>query len=108
MNAPFAPSSPHRVEVIAPDPECAALLLQYASPAFLAELGTGVPLLVRLRPPRREPRWVIEFLALIHRWLESVKLPEAKVQYGGRTYLIPSSIDVAQLVVTDSGLAATS
>ena len=108
MNAPLAASSLHRVEVIAPDPECAELLLQYATPAFSAELVTGVPLLVRLQPPQREPWWVVEFLALVQRWLESAPLPCAKVLYGGRSYLIRSSVDIAHLVVADSEPAVTS
>ena len=101
MNAPLAPSSPHRVEVIAPDPECAALLLQYVAPAFAAELVAGVPLMVRLQPPQNEPRWVIEFLALVQRWLESAPLPGANVLYGGRSYLICASMELARLVVAD-------
>jgi len=102
MNAPLVPSSLHRVEVIAPDPECAALLLQYAASAFPAEVVAGDPLLVRLQPPQREPRWVVEFLALVQRWLASAPLPCAKVLYGGRSYLIRSSMDVAHLVVAAS------
>ena len=97
----------HRVEVIAPDPECAALLLQYASPVFPAELVEGVPLMVRLQPPRDETRWTIELLALVERWLESAPLPYAKVLYGGRSYLIRSSLRVAQFVVAESETAAT-
>ncbi|HVC86565.1 MAG TPA: hypothetical protein VNC40_03970 [Gaiellaceae bacterium] len=99
MNAPLAPSPlPHRLEVIAPDPECAALLLQYAAPAFPAELVTGVPLMVRLQPPQSEPRWVIEFLSLVARWLESAPLPCANVLYGGRGYLIRAPLDLEQIV----------
>ena len=108
MDAPLAPSFPHRVDVIAPDPECAALLLQYASPPFAAELVAGLPLLVRLQAPSPEPRWVIEFLALVQRWLGSAPLPCAKVVYGGRSYLIRSSMDVAQFVVADSEPVVTS
>jgi hypothetical protein len=100
MNALLAPSSLQPVEVIAPDPQCAALLLQYASPAFPGELVTGVPLLVRLQPQQGETRWVIEFLALIQRWMDAAPLPCAKVLYGGRSYLI-RSIDVARFVVAD-------
>ena len=107
MDAPLAPSFPHRVDVIAPDPECAALLLQYASPAFPSELVAGVPLLVRLHAPSREPRWVVEFLALIQLWLESAPLPCARVLYGGRSYLIRSSMDVAQFVVSHPASAVT-
>jgi len=108
MDALLAPSFPHRVDVIAPDPECAALLLQYASPPFAAELVAGLPLLVRLQAPSPEPRWVIDFLALVQRWLGSAPLPCAKVVYGGRSYLIRSSMDVAQFVVADSEPVVTS
>jgi hypothetical protein len=108
MNAPLVPPSLHRVEVIAPDPECAALLMQYAVSAFPAEVVAGDPLLVRLQPPQREPGWVVEFLALVQRWLASAPLPCAKVLYGGRSYLIRSSNDVGQLVVADSGPAVAS
>jgi len=107
MSAPLVPSSPHRVEVIAPDPECAALLLEYASPTFPAELVTGVPLLVRLQPPPLEPRWVVEFLAVLQRWLEAAPLPYAKVVYGGRSYMIRASLDLAQLVGPANADAAT-
>jgi len=105
---PWTVDGLHRVEVIAPDPECAALLLQYAAPLFPAELITGVPLVVRLQPPSNEPRWVIELLALVQRWLESAPLPCAKVLYGGRSYLIRSSIDIARVVVADPEPAVTS
>ncbi len=98
MNAASVLPSLHRVEVVAPDSECAALLLQYAAPAFPAELVTGVPLIVRLQPPHGGPRWVIEFLSLVQRWLESVPLPCAKVLYGGRGYLIRAPLDLAQLI----------
>jgi hypothetical protein len=97
----------HRVEIITPDPECAALLLQYASPMFPAKLVTGVPLIVRLQPPQDETRWVIELLALVERWLESASLPYAKGLYGGRSYLIRSSQRVAQYV-TEPAPAVTS
>ena len=121
MNAPLAPSSPHRVEVIAPDPECAALLQQYAAPTFPAELvapdpecaallleyaspvipaglAAGAATIVRLEPQPNDPRWVIELLAVVERWLEAAPLPCAKLLYGGRSYLIRSSTHVAQLV----------
>jgi hypothetical protein len=98
MTAPLAPPSFHRVEVIAPDPESAALLLQYVAPAFPAKLVTGSPLTVRLQPPQSEPRWVIEFLSLVERWLESVPLPCANVLYGGRGYLIRAPLNLERLV----------
>ncbi len=97
--AALALASPPRVEVIAPDLARAALLVQHASPAFPAELIRGAPLLVSLQPPPREPRWVVDFLAIVKRWLESAKLPEAEVLYRGRTYVIPASLDLGQLVL---------
>jgi hypothetical protein len=98
----------HRVEIVAPDPECAALLLEYASPLFPAELITGPAPIVRLQPPSTGPVWVIELLALVERWLESVPLPCASVLYGGRSYLIRSSTRVAQFAVVEPASAATS
>jgi len=44
---------------------------------------------------------VIEFLALVQRWLESAPLPGANVLYGGRSYLIRASMELARLVVAD-------
>jgi hypothetical protein len=87
----------HRIEVVAPDPECAALLLEYASPLFPAELVSGSALIVRLQPPPTGPGWVIELLSLVERWLESARLPCANVLYGGRSYLIRASTNPAQL-----------
>lgn len=78
----------HRVGIVAPDPDSAALLLEYASPLFSAKLITGPELIVRLQPPSTEPGWVIELFALVERWLESVPLPCASLTYGGRSYLI--------------------
>lgn len=97
----------HRIEIVAPDPECAALLLEYASPLFPAELVAGDVSVVRLQPPQAGARWVIELLALVERWLESVPLPCANVIYGGRSYLIRSSLDITQFVVAEPETAAT-
>jgi hypothetical protein len=88
----------HRVEIVAPEEECAALLLAYVSPIFPAELVVGAATIVRLEPPS-DPGWVIELLAVVERWLEAAALPCAKLLYGGRSYLIRSSTHVAQLVV---------
>jgi hypothetical protein len=90
----------HRVEIVAPDPECAALLLEYASPLFPAELITGPELIVRLQPPSAEPGWVIELLTLVERWLETAPLPCAKLLYGGRSYLIRSSTHLRQTIIS--------
>jgi hypothetical protein len=95
------------VEIVAPDPECAALLLEYASPLFPAELVPGATPVIRLQPPEAGAQWVLELLAVVDRWLESVPLPCANVVYGGRSYLIRSSLDVAEFVVTEPAIAAT-
>ena len=87
----------HRVEIVAPDEECAALLLTYVSPILPAELVAGAATIVRLEPPN-DPGWVIELLAVVERWLEAAPLPCAKLLYGGRSYLIRSSTHVAQFV----------
>jgi hypothetical protein len=96
----------HRIEIVAPDPECAALLLEYASPLFPAELVPGVPSIVHLQPPAGAG-WVIELLALVERWLASVPLPCADVLYGGRTYLVRSSTHVAQFAAAPPASAST-
>jgi hypothetical protein len=102
----WAPEGLRRVEVVAPDPECASLLLEYASPLFPAELVSGPELLVRLQPPIGTG-WVIELLSLVERWLESAPLPCAKVLYGGRSYLVRSSTHVAQLAAAEPATAPT-
>jgi hypothetical protein len=96
----------HRVEIVAPDPECAALLLEYASPVLPAQLVAGAPTIVRLEPLPSDPGWVIEILAVVERWLEAVPLPCARLFYGGRSYLIRSSTHVAQLVAATGPTAA--
>jgi hypothetical protein len=90
----------HRVEIVAPDPECAALLLEYASPLFPGEIVTGAPLIVRLQPPTSDTGWVIELLALVERWLETAPLPCARLLYGGRSYLIRSSTHLRQTIIS--------
>jgi hypothetical protein len=87
----------HRIEVVAPDSACAALLLEYATPLFPAEVVSSSTLVVRLQPPAG-PGWVIELLSLVDRWLESTRHPSATVLYGGRSYLIHAPLDLAQLV----------
>ncbi len=88
----------HRVEVVAPDRECAALFVEYASPLFPAEIASGTPATVRLQPPTGGARWVIDLLAVVERWLEAVPLPSVDLMYGGRSYLIRSSTHVEDLV----------
>ena len=90
----------HRVEIVAPDPECAALLLEYASPLFPAELIKSPALIVRMKPPPAEPGWVIELLTLVERWLESVPLPCTNLIYGGRSYLIRSSTHLRETIIS--------
>lgn len=91
----------HRIEIVVPDPQCAALLLEYASPVFPAELLSGDESIVRLRPPAAGTGWVIELLALVERWLESAPLPCAKLLYGGRSYLIRSPSTSPTSAATD-------
>ena len=96
----------HRVDVVVAAPEHAALLLEYASPIFPAEIVSGSALTVRLQPPTGAG-WVIELLSLVDRWLESTLLPDAEVLYGGRSYLIRSQLDVAQIVELEPAAVPT-
>jgi hypothetical protein len=84
------------VEIVAHDPYCTSILLEYAAPLFPALVVSGPTWIVRLQPPA-EGGWVLELLSLVERWLESARLPCAKVLYGGRSYLIRTSTDIAQL-----------
>jgi hypothetical protein len=79
------------IEIVAPDRDSAALLLDYAAPLFPAEIVSGSAWIVRLLP-RTGGAWVPELLTLVERWLESVPLPCATVRFGGRSYLIRASI----------------
>jgi hypothetical protein len=93
------------VDVVANDPYCTSLLLEYAAPLFPAEIVSGLMFpaeivsgsacVVRLQPPTGGG-WVLELLSLVERWLESARLPCAKVLYGGRSYLIRTSTGIAQ------------
>ena len=85
----------HPIEIVAPDQLSTALLLEYAAPVFPAELVPGTSWLVRLQPPPREGRWVLDLLTLVERWLESARLPCVSVLYGGRTYKIRTSAHLA-------------
>ena len=80
----------HPVEIVAHDPHCTKLLLEYAAPLFPAEVVAGSAWIVRLQTPAGG-RWVLEFLSLVERWLEAARLPCARVVHGGRTYLIRTS-----------------
>lgn len=82
------------IEIVAPDGFSTALLLEFASPLFPAEVVPGTQWTVRLQPPPAGGRWVLELLSLMERWLESARLPSANVLYGGRSYLIRAAGDV--------------
>jgi hypothetical protein len=88
-------SSP--VEIISPDPYCAALLLEAAGKLFSAEILPGSGCVVRLQPPPGGD-WVLEVIALVEGWLDSIPLPCTKVFYGERSYLIRGSSGVARAV----------
>ena len=90
----------HRLEIVAPDAECAVLLPEFAAPVLPAQLVGGAATAVRFEPLPNDPGWVIELLAVVERWLDAAPLPCAKLLYGGRSYLIRSTTHVAQLVTT--------
>jgi hypothetical protein len=83
------------VEIVAHDLYCTDLLLRHAAPLFPAEIVSGSSWVVRLQPPAGGG-WALELLALVERWLESARLPCAKVLYGGRSYLIRTSPEIAR------------
>jgi hypothetical protein len=86
----------HPIEIVSPDRECTALLLEYAAPLFPAKIVADSAWIVRLQPPPGAG-WVLDLLSLVEHWLESARLPCAKVLYGGRSYLIRASTDLAQI-----------
>jgi hypothetical protein len=89
------------VEIVVHDPDSTRILLEYAIPLFPAEVVSGSEWTVRLQPPA-EGSWIPELLSLILSWLESARLPCAKVLYGGRSYLIRTSPDLGRAsTVTD-------
>ena len=88
-------SSP--VEIISPDPYCAALLLDAAGKLFPAEILPGSGCIVRLQPPPGGD-WALAVISLVESWLDSVPLPCTKVFYGDRSYLIRGSSGVARSV----------
>jgi hypothetical protein len=94
--ASWSSGSAQPVEVVAPDRYSTDLLLEYAAPVFPAEIVPGCVWIVRLQPPPAGGAWALELLALVERWLESARLPWANVLYGGRSYLIRASTEVAQ------------
>jgi hypothetical protein len=88
------PATVRPIEIFAPDRTMADLLVEYASPAFSAEIAPGFVWIVRLLPVSSGADWAAELLALIERWLEAADRPWATVVYGDRNYLIratPSS-----------------
>jgi len=103
--APTGSAGLHRVEVVAPDPKGAALLVAYAAPLFPAAIAPGTSTTVHLQPPVGGGRWVIDLLALVERWLEAAPLSHAEVGYGGRNYLIRSSSRVGDLVAVPPSTA---
>jgi hypothetical protein len=83
------------IEIVAHDRYCTALLLEYAAPLFPVEIVSGTAWTVRLQTPAGGG-WVLELLALVERWLESARLPCAKLLYGGRSYLVRAAPDAAR------------
>ena len=97
----------HPVEIFAPDRYWADLLLEYAAPLFPAEIAPGLVWKVRLQPPATESGWALELLSVVQRWLAAAKLPWVTVLYGGRSYLIRPSTDIAQFAATEWACTAT-
>ena len=84
------------VEIVAPDRQSMARLLEETVSLFPAELvATDAAWVVRFQPPPGGA-WVLDFLALVERWLESCRLSSAEVLYGDRRYQIRSTPDIAQ------------
>ena len=82
------------IEIFAPDRRSTELLLLYAAPLFQAEIGPGFVWIVKLQPPPTGAGWVVDFLSLVQRWLESARLPWANIVYDGRRYLIRPSAEI--------------
>jgi hypothetical protein len=95
------------IEIVAPDQLSTALLLEYAAPVFSAELVSGTSWIVRLQPPANGGGWVLELLTLVERWLESAQLPCANVLYGGHSYTIRTSTELALAAPSTSEAGAT-
>jgi hypothetical protein len=85
----------HPVEIVVHDRDSTRILLECAAPLFPAKVVSGSAWTVRLQPPT-EGRWIPQLFSLILRWLDSARLPCAKVLYGGRSYLILISPDIAR------------
>ena len=100
-------SSPARskpVEIVAPDRYCADLLLWDAAQLFSGEIVAGPGWVVRVQPPAGV-EGVLEVLALVVHWLDSIPLPYAKVFYDGSSYLLRGAADYA--APTRSAFGAT-
>ncbi len=95
------------IDIVAPDRFSTAVLLDFAAPLFPAEIVPGPGYVVRLQPPAG-PGWVLELVSLVDRWLDYVQLPGAKLRYGGRSYLIRASTDIAQFATATESSAAPS
>ena len=81
------------VEIAVSDRERAGVLLSEVGSGFRAELveGSGSAAVVKLHPAEAGTvGWVFEVLALVERWLETHRLPVAKVRHDGRVYTIPA------------------
>jgi hypothetical protein len=85
----------HEVEIVVNDLDSTRILLEYAAPLFSAEVVSGSAWTVRLQRPG-EGGWIQELQSLIERWLESARLPCAKVLCGGRSYLVRTSPDISR------------
>ena len=85
----------HEVEIVVNDMDSTRILLEYAAPLFSAEVVSGSAWTVRLQRPG-EGGWIQELQSLIERWLESARLPCAKVLCGGRSYLVRTSPDISR------------
>lgn len=91
----------HPVDIVVHDRDSARILLEYAVPLFAAEVVSSPVWAIRLQPPAGEG-WIVGLLTLVERWLESARLPCAKVVCGGRSYLIRTSPDISRpSTVTD-------
>ena len=84
------------VEIYAPDRRCTDLLLEYAAALFPAEIAPGLVWIVRVHPPAGERGWATDVLTLVQRWLDSARLPWATVLFGGCSYLVRPSTDIAE------------
>ena len=90
LPAAWSSRSVREVEIVVHDLDSTRILLEYAAPLFSVEVVSGSAWTVRLQRPG-EGRWIQELQSLIERWLESARLPCAKVLCGGRSYLIRAS-----------------